>query len=69
MQQIQLKVKEVAEAKQITRAKLSRLADVSPGTLEKIWKQPYHAVYLHTLVSIAQALDVPITDLYVVEAF
>lgn len=60
-------VREVAEARNITRAKLSRLADVSPGTLDKIWRNPYHEAYLSTLARIALALGVAVETLYTIE--
>jgi DNA-binding Xre family transcriptional regulator len=58
-----LKVKEVAQAKDIGMAKLSRLADLSYKTIQAIWHDPYHDASTHTLNKIARALNVPVTDL------
>lgn len=65
--QVTLKVREVAQTRGITRAKLSRLSDVAPGTLNNIWRNPHHEVYLSTLARLAYALHVPVADLYDVE--
>jgi len=67
MIRVRTHVREVAEAHHITKAKLSRLADVSPGTLDKIWKNPYHESYLSTLARLAFALSVPVESLYSIE--
>ncbi len=67
MIRVRLHVKEVSTERNVTRAKLSRIADVSPGTLERIWKDPYHEVYLSTLARIARALHVPVEVLYSIE--
>jgi DNA-binding Xre family transcriptional regulator len=58
-----LKVKEVAQAKNIGMAKLSRLSDLSYKTIQVIWHDPYHDASTHTLNKIAKALSVPVTDL------
>jgi DNA-binding Xre family transcriptional regulator len=58
-----LKVKEVAQSKKITMAKLSRLADVNPRTVEAIFKDPYRDVAYSTLAKLARALDVDVSDL------
>ncbi len=62
--QIVLKVKEVAQERGITRAKLSRIADVAPATLDKIWRNPHHEIYLSTLARLAYALRVSVETLY-----
>lgn len=67
MIRVRLRVKEVATDRDMKRAKLSRLADVSPGTLERIWKDPHHEVYLSTLARLAHALHVPVEMLYAIE--
>ena len=67
MIRVRLHVKEVALERNVTRAKLSRIADVSPGTLERIWKDDYHEAYLSTLARIALALQVPVETLYSIE--
>ncbi len=67
MIRVRTHVREVSEARNVTKAKLSRLADVSPGTLDKIWRDPYHESYLSTLARIALALRVPVETLYTIE--
>ena len=58
-----LRVKEVAQAKGIGMAKLSRMADLSYRTVQSVWHNPQHDVSFFTLDKIAKALDVPVTDL------
>lgn len=58
-----LRVKEVAQSKNITMARLSRLADVNPRTVEAIYKDPYRDVAYSTLAKLARALDVDVADL------
>ena len=58
-----LRVKEVAQAKGIGMAKLSRMADVSYRTVQSVWHNPQHDVSFFTLDKIAKALGVPVTDL------
>jgi len=67
MIRVRTHVRDVTEAHHVTKAKLSRIADVSPGTLDKIWKNPYHESYLSTLARIALALGVPVESLYSIE--
>lgn len=61
---IRLKVKEIAESKHITMAKLSRLADLNYGTIRAIYENPNRDVAVTTLEKIARALKVEVTDLY-----
>lgn len=58
-----LKVKELAKEKGISMARLSRLADVNPRTVEAIFKDPYRDVAYSTLAKLARALDVDVSDL------
>ena len=67
MIRVRLHIKQIATDQNITRAKLSRIADISPGTLERIWKDPYHEAYLSTIARIAIALQVPVERLYSIE--
>lgn len=60
---IRLKVKEVAEQKNINMSKLSRLADVSYNTTQALFHNPQHDVSLYILHRIAQALGVSVCDL------
>jgi DNA-binding Xre family transcriptional regulator len=61
---IRLKVKEIAESKHITMAKLSRMADLNPGTIRAIYENPNRDVAVTTLEKIARALKVDVSDLY-----
>ena len=58
-----LKVREIAKDKGISMARLSRLADVNPRTVEAIFKDPYRDVAYSTLAKLARALDVDVSDL------
>ncbi len=58
-----LRVKEVAQAKGFTMARLQRAADINLKTLQAIWHDPRHNASLNTLDKIARVLDVPVTEL------
>jgi transcriptional regulator with XRE-family HTH domain len=58
-----LRVKEVAQAKGFTMAKLQRAADINLKTIQAIWHNPQHDASLKTLDKIAKVLGVPITAL------
>lgn len=60
---IRLKVKEMAEAKGISRTRLSRLADTNYKTVNAIFKNPYKEVTTTTLERLAKALGVPVIEL------
>ena len=60
---LRLRVKEVAQDKGVGLAKLSRLADISYKTIQKIWRNPYHDASLSTINRIARVLEVPATEL------
>ena len=61
---IKLKVREIVEARKITMAKLSRMADINYNTIRAIYDDPHRDVAVSTLEKIAKALKVEITDLY-----
>ncbi len=58
-----LKVKEIAQQKGISRGKLSRLADVDPTTMKRVYDDPQYSPTLFTLEKLAKALGVKIGDL------
>jgi transcriptional regulator with XRE-family HTH domain len=58
-----LRVKEVAQAKGFSMAKLQRMADINLKTIQAIWHNPQHDASLKTLDKIARALGVPVTEL------
>jgi transcriptional regulator with XRE-family HTH domain len=60
---IRLKVKEVAEAKNISQRKLSKLSEVDIKTLQKILRDPYRVVTTETLNKLARALGVDAREL------
>ena len=60
---LRLRVKEVAQEKNIGMAKLSRLSDISYKTVQKVWRNPYHDASISTINRIAKVLSVPATDL------
>ena len=55
---IRLKVKEIAESKRVTMAKLSRMADLNYGTIRAMYDNPNRDVAVTTLEKIARALKV-----------
>lgn len=58
-----LRVKEVAQARGFTMARLQRAADINLKTIQAIWHNPQHDASLNTLDKIAKALGVPVTEL------
>lgn len=60
---IRLKVKEVAEEKKMSMAKLARRADIDFKTVQCVFHDPYRDISLSTLDKIAIALGVPPNDL------
>lgn len=58
-----LRVKEVAQARGISMARLQRAADINMKTIQAIWHNPQHDASLNTLDKIAKALGVPVTEL------
>ncbi|HLX57027.1 MAG TPA: helix-turn-helix transcriptional regulator [Ktedonobacteraceae bacterium] len=58
-----LRVKEVAQARGFTMARLQRAADINLKTIQVIWHNPQHDASLNTLDKIAKALGVPVTEL------
>lgn len=61
---IHLKVREIAEAKRLNMAKLSRMADLNYNTVRAIYDNPHRDVAVTTLEKIAKALKVEVTALY-----
>jgi len=61
---VRLKVKEIAEQKGISLSKLSRIADVSYKTVQLMFRDPFHGFNTKTLEKIAQALNVPVSELF-----
>lgn len=58
-----LKVREIAEARGISQSRLSRLADVDPKSIRRIYRDPHVSLSLYILDRIAQALQVDISEL------
>lgn len=58
-----LKVREIAEQRGWTQAKLQRAADVNRRTMSGIWHDPYRRVTYEALVKIARVLNVEVTEL------
>ena len=60
---IRLKVKEVAEKQGLNMSQLARKADIDVRTLRKIYRDPTREVSTHIVSKLAEALNVPSTDL------
>ena len=60
---IRLKVKEVAEARGFSMAKLARRADIDYKTVQRIYHDPLREVTTTTLDRLAKALDVDVREL------
>jgi transcriptional regulator with XRE-family HTH domain len=60
---LRLRVREVAEAKGVSRTKLSQGSGISYDVIKEIFRNPYRVVTTDTLQRLARALHVPATDL------
>jgi DNA-binding Xre family transcriptional regulator len=60
---IRLKVKELALERGFNQSTLSRAANVDFKTVQRLFRDPYRDVSISTLIKIAWALDVPLSDL------
>lgn len=60
---VRIRVKELAEARGITKAKLSRLSDLGVSTVNDLWDESRDPRF-STLVKVARALGVKVADLY-----
>lgn len=60
---IQLKVRKIAEEKGYNQSSLSRRANVDFKTIQRLFRDPYRDIAVSTLVKIAKALKVSISDL------
>ncbi len=61
---VRLHIREIAERRNISRSKLSHMADLNYNTIRDLWKDEVKDVQVTTLAKIAKALKVPITDLF-----
>ena len=61
---LRLKIRELAEAQGLDRAKLARRADVTYQTVHNVWNNPYADVSIATLEKLAQALSRDVSELY-----
>jgi DNA-binding Xre family transcriptional regulator len=64
---IRLRVREIAEARNINMSKLSRMADLNYNTIRAIWDDPMKDIAVSTLEKLAKALRVEITELIEVQ--
>jgi DNA-binding Xre family transcriptional regulator len=60
---VRLKVKEIAEQKELNISTLSRKSDVGLSTVRRLWHDPRRHTDLFVLERIAKALEVPVTGL------
>lgn len=60
---VKLKVREIAEARGINKAKLSRRSDLGLTTINEIWDGTRQDVRISTLEAIARVLGVKVVDL------
>ncbi len=59
-----LKVRQIAESKGISRTRLSRLAEIQYETINAIWNNDRRDVSISTLIKLAKALHVNVSELY-----
>ncbi len=61
---IKLRIRELAEARNINMSKLSRMSDVNYNTIRGIWDNANRDIAVTTLEKIAKALKLDVSDLY-----
>jgi transcriptional regulator with XRE-family HTH domain len=66
---IQLKISEVAQARGLDLAKLSRGSELSRNTIRRYWHNRVRRVSLISLEAIASALNVSIAELFADKAY
>ena len=59
MRKVRLRVREVAEAKGVSRTRLHHDSEVAYTTIRAIFKDPHTEITITTLARLAEALDVP----------
>lgn len=59
-----LRLKEVLIKRNVSMSRLSRMTDISYNTIQALCRDTRRNVSLHTLSLIAEALEIPISDLY-----
>jgi transcriptional regulator with XRE-family HTH domain len=62
---VRLRVKEIAKEKGISMGKLSRSADITYRTIQRIYNEPDYVPTIPTLEKIAKALGVNISELFI----
>jgi DNA-binding Xre family transcriptional regulator len=60
---IRLKVREVAETRKLSMARLARRADIDFKTVQRIYHDPFREITTTTLDKIAKALGVDASEL------
>jgi DNA-binding Xre family transcriptional regulator len=61
---LRLKIRELAEAQGLDRAKLARRADLTYQTVHNMWNNPFADISIATLEKLAQALNCNVSELY-----
>jgi len=64
---LRLRIKELADAQGHSMGRLERLANLSHPTIRDIYRNPYKEVTTTTLVKLATALGVSVSELYTEE--
>jgi transcriptional regulator with XRE-family HTH domain len=64
---VRLKIKEIAESKGFNQSSLARAANVDFKTVKRVFRDPYRDIAVSTLVKIARALKVDLSELIDVE--
>ena len=61
---LQLNVAEVAQAQGMSQARLQDASGLSRPTIQRYWHNQVRRVTFTSMLALAQALDVPLTDLF-----
>ncbi|AMA73473.1 helix-turn-helix transcriptional regulator [Aneurinibacillus thermoaerophilus] len=64
---VRLRLNEILAEQKKTRKQLAHQAGLRPSTVSTLCNQPVQRIYLRTLASLCETLDVSISDLLVLE--
>ncbi|MBG9795715.1 helix-turn-helix transcriptional regulator [Aneurinibacillus thermoaerophilus] len=64
---VRLRLGDILQEKQITRQQLANQAGLRPSTVSDLCNRPVQRIYLSTIATLCETLDVSVSDLFVIE--
>lgn len=64
---VRIRLKDILKERNMSQQQLALLTDLRPATVNCLCKAQVNSIYLSTLASICTALNVPVSDLLVLE--